>query len=92
MSKEVSVKDLTIKIGARDITLEVAEAKKLRDALNDLFGKEVVREVRVEVWKEPYWRWHGPVWISGGQAEATWKAPWGDVLCTSSGHLNMEVK
>ena len=29
MSKEVGVKSLTIKIGAREISLDVAEAKKL---------------------------------------------------------------
>ena len=94
MSKEVGVKSLTIKIGAREISLDVAEAKKLKEALEDLFGKEVIREVRVEKWHDPIWRYTGPVWMSADTigAEATWKAPWGEVLCTNSGHLALEVK
>ena len=92
MSKEVSVKSLTIKIGAREISLDVAEAKKLKEALEDLLGKEIIREVRVERWHDPVWRYTGPVWINGGTAEATWKAPWGTVLCTNSGNLALEVK
>lgn len=93
MSKEVGVKSITIKVGSREICLDVAEAKKLRESLEDLFGKEVIREIRVERWRDPVWRWQGPVWVSGGTSgDNVFETTWGKVQCYSSGHLSMEVK
>ena len=42
--KEIAIDSLNIKIGGRDIELSIAEAKKLKKALEDLFGKEVIHE------------------------------------------------
>ena len=53
--KEVSIKKMVIQLGDRDIELKMEEAKKLQAALNELFGKEVIREVHHDRW--PYWQW-----------------------------------
>lgn len=92
VEREIGIKSLTIKVGAREICLEIQEARKLKEALEDLFRKEVIREVVIEHHREPYWRWDGPVWVSSGTGQYKFKAPWGQVLCSSSGHLDMEVK
>jgi len=42
--KEIEIKGVTLKIGGREIVLTVEEGKKLKEALNELFGKEVVHE------------------------------------------------
>ena len=42
--KEISIDSLDIKIGGREIKLSIAEAKKLKKALEELFGKEVIHE------------------------------------------------
>jgi hypothetical protein len=50
--KDIKVESVNIKIGGREINLSVEEAKKLKSALEDLFGKEVVHEY-LDKW---YWR------------------------------------
>jgi len=42
--KEIAIESLNIKIGSREINLTVAEAKKLKKALEDIFGKEIIQE------------------------------------------------
>ena len=62
--KKVEVDSITVKIGGRSIPLSLAEAKKLKEALNELFGKtEVVREGNhhCDRWYWPY-RYSGPTW------------------------------
>lgn len=90
MAREVEVKGLTIQVGAREIELTVAEAKKLKDALNDLFGKEIVREVVVEKRVYPNWYWSGPIW--GGNSPTTVNFEWGKAYCSATGNLSAEVK
>ena len=92
MSKEVSVKSITIKIGAREISLDVAEAKKLKEALEDLFVSKAIREIWPNPSLSPRWHWYGPVWTSSDINDVRWKASWGEVLCTTSGNLALEVK
>lgn len=42
--KEIKITNVVLQIGGKTIELSVEDAKKLRDALSDLFQKEVVRE------------------------------------------------
>ena len=67
-AKEVSIQKITIKLGAREITLEIEEAKKLKEALAELFGKakEVVREEH-----HYHDRWSWPAWFHTPQY--TWE-------------------
>jgi hypothetical protein len=53
MSEEVKVTKITMEVGGKTITLSVDDAKKVRDALNEIFGtptdikvleKEIIRD------------------------------------------------
>ena len=64
----VRIKKLTLKIGKREITLTPDEARKLHQALDSLFEKEV-KVVEKIVWKEY------PIYIE--RVEKPWQPyPW----------------
>ena len=46
--KEVKIETIKIKIGKREVELTIEEAKKMKELLNDLFGKEIVKEITKE--------------------------------------------
>lgn len=53
------IEELKLNLGSKKVSLTVDEAKKLKKALNDLFGKEVVRKVvKDPYWPYPYWYWY----------------------------------
>jgi hypothetical protein len=75
--KEVVIKNVVVKIGDREIVLTIEEAKKLKDALEGIFGKEVIKETKIiheheyDWYREPFtWPkpsypkpWYdGPMW------------------------------
>lgn len=70
--KDIAIDSLNISIGLSEITLTIEEAKKLKIALDDLFGKEVVRVVdhhwHYDYSKPYYPRW-GEVWCGGTAVE-----------------------
>ena len=53
MSAEI--KSIRIKMGKREVELPISEARELKEALDELFGKEIVREV-IGVARHP-WYW-----------------------------------
>lgn len=66
MEKDVAgavVKKIVIKIGDKEITLTPAQAKRLKEILNDMFGKEIVKEVIKEEHHYHYDRFYwGPTY------------------------------
>jgi len=71
----VKITELKIKLGQKEITLTTEEAHKLKDALDDLFGKEVIREIVHDHWHDwwytkpsPYWQNPGYYTVCGGGA------------------------
>lgn len=44
---EVKIKDIVVKISGKEYIFTVEEAKKLKNALIDIFGKEIVRETKI---------------------------------------------
>jgi hypothetical protein len=53
-----------LKIDSKEIILTTRQAKKLKEALDELFGKKIVREVHRDYWPYrdyypwyPYWTW-----------------------------------
>jgi hypothetical protein len=55
--KSVEIQKLVIRIGEKEITLGLDEAKELRDILNDTFGtKEIVRTPQTERIYVPYFQ------------------------------------
>ena len=81
MEKEIKVESLKISIGKKELNLTVEEAKKLKTALEDLFGKDVIHEHHHD-WYYKYWNTATP-----------YRPMWGEVLCSSNtkgvvGNLN----
>jgi hypothetical protein len=77
-SKEIKIKKLVIKIGPAEVSMTPEEAKELQQALNEMFGKEVVHEIHHDWWyRYPIYTTPNPI-------------NWPTVYCsnTSSGGLN----
>jgi hypothetical protein len=52
------IKDLTIQVGGKTIKLKVDDARKLYEALEELFGSKVIR-----YYDRPYYPWYwNPTW------------------------------
>lgn len=66
MEKEIKVESLKISIGKKEIELNIEDAKKLKKALEDIFGKEVVHEHH-DHW---YYRYNYP-----------YNSYWGTITC-----------
>ena len=59
---KIEITTIKLQLGKKEIELTVAEARKLRDQLSELFGKEIVREVH---YRNGYkWYWEDPYRIS----------------------------
>ena len=88
--KEVLVKRVVVAIGGREITLTVDEAKKMRAALNELFGKEVIKEVRAEHHHYDRWYWNGAY----KQETTPWQTPivWCDTGTSTGQAIGGTVK
>ena len=64
MSDGVRIEEVVLKIGDKKITLSVEEARELKTKLNDLFGREVIREiVYKDKWYWEYPRPFEPIWV-----------------------------
>ena len=48
MSKEVEVTSIKIKMGKKEVDISIAEAHKLKEALDKLFGETITKVVREE--------------------------------------------
>jgi len=44
--KKVQIKSVEIEVGKKKFNLTVEEAKKLKNVLDELFGKEIIKEVK----------------------------------------------
>lgn len=83
--EKVEIKKIILDLGdGHEITIPIEKAKKLKAALEELFGKEVIKEIREEhhhhnnVW--PYrWYWdYQPYWGSYSKTNAIGKGLLGD--------------
>lgn len=46
MSGNIAVKSIVIKIGDKELAFSVEDARELKEALDALFGKEIIKEIR----------------------------------------------
>lgn len=67
MEQATEIKGIRLQLGRKEIELTVDEARNLKRALEDLFGRDVVREVH------DHWHWWGwqtvpwtATWSGGG--------------------------
>jgi hypothetical protein len=57
--KEVKLDKIVLSIDGTKIPLSVEQAKKLKEVLSDLFGKEIIKEIHHNSW------WYRPFWSQG---------------------------
>lgn len=50
------IKSVTLDLGKKQVTLTMKQAKALKEALDEMFGKEVIREREV-IHEHDYWPW-----------------------------------
>jgi hypothetical protein len=58
-NKSVEITKIKLQLGQKEIELTVEQAKKLKASLDELFGKEVIKEVHHDRWN---WRYRWPYW------------------------------
>lgn len=63
MEKKTEIKRIVLQLGKKEISLTVDEAKKLKELLSEMFGKEVIKEIRTEHHYDKYW-WNFPPTVS----------------------------
>jgi len=84
--KEVKLDKIVLNIDGTKIPLSVEQAKKLKEVLSDLFGKEVVREIHHDWWYRPYY-WNAGTVTNLTSAGGT--TNYGAVNCCSNGTLEL---
>ena len=47
-TQETEIKRVVLNLGGKEISLTIEQCKKLKDVLNDMFGKEIIKEVIVD--------------------------------------------
>lgn len=59
---EVKIDKMTLNIDGEKVNLTIEQAKKLKKVLDELFGKEIIKEVVKEVEHHHYrdWYWNQP--------------------------------
>ena len=70
--EKVEIKNIEFKIGKKQLNLTVEEAKKLKAILDELFGKEIIKEIReIHHYDYPYRWW----WQLGGPSTPPYQPP-----------------
>lgn len=64
------IKELKFQLGEKEVVLSMDEARKLKNALDELFGMEVVKEAPSPYFVYPWWQWMYPT--------ITWTAKTGE--------------
>ena len=83
----VEIQTVKIKLGKTSVELTVSEAKELRDALEELFGAKVVKEIiREDHFYPPYyipWRWgyRDNIWCNADNTTTAKYLPTQKALC-----------
>jgi hypothetical protein len=83
--KEVKVSKMVIQLSEEQISLSMPEAKKLHEALDELFGKKADEHVyHNDYWYRPY-RWFGDTYVSARSALGAMNGGriYEEVLCAS---------
>lgn len=85
MSK-AEIKKVVIEVEGKEIVLSFEGAKKLKEILSEMFGREVIKEVRIFENYKPYWNITYPqVWCSSSNSgTVSYRASTQDILCKVS--------
>lgn len=64
MEKEIKLDTVNLIVGNKTIELTIEEAKKLKKVLEELFGKEIIKEV---IHEHHYDWWYRPYYLCVGE-------------------------
>lgn len=79
MEDKIEIKSVEIQLGKEKVKITIEQAKKLKDLLDDMFGKEIVREKHHYHNSYP-WRWHwdcsnvSPLYVGDNSGTITYGA------------------
>jgi len=76
MSEKMEIKKIVLKLNDKEVSLTIEEAKKLKELLGELFGKDIIKEIVKEEHHyhdnyRPYWVWNQPYGYSTLQCGTT---------------------
>lgn len=83
---EIRIDTINITLGKKEINLTLEQAKKLKSLLEDLFGKEVIKEIRHDWYWSPK-RYEPVIWgnnvCTSDSAKITpdWRR--GEIMCSA---------
>ena len=92
MENKVEIKELTLQLGKKEVVLTVDEARKLKKALEDIFGRDIIREIKEEHHYHdnyPRWGWYyeqkplQPYFIADNNTK---------FLCASNGNATLSIQ
>jgi len=72
------IKEIVLQIGKKEIRLTSEECRHLKTTLEDLFGKEVIKEIHEK-------HYHHDRWCEGLRWYTSPTVGWPTVYCTSNG-------
>ncbi len=73
MKEDIEITRIKLRLDGKIVELTVAQAKKLKNSLDELFGKEIVREVHHHGW---HWYYNTPyIYISPNTSSTDYSTP-----------------
>lgn len=80
MEKEVKIQSIKILMGKREFELSIEEAKKLKQALEEIFGTKVIENTK-HIYHHDYYRWFQPYYSSSFESPKEYA--FGTVYCSN---------
>ena len=81
-----AIKKIVLDLGGKEVTLTPEQAKNLKTALDDLFGKEIVKEIHHHDYQPYHWYWdHVPYYQQPQRF-----IPTDPIWCSSSSGMTMQ--
>ncbi len=62
---DIAIKKVVLNLGGKEISLTIEQAKKLKGSLEELFGKEIIKEVIHDHHYDWHWRYRDPYYALG---------------------------
>ena len=87
MEKGVSIQSIKILMGKKEVELSIEEAKKLKSALEEIFGKTVIEKTET-IHHHDYYRYYD--WNRYFQPSPKVYPMWGQVYC-QAGNTNLNT-
>lgn len=89
--QSAEIKRIVLNLGGKEVSLTIEQAKKLKEILSEMFGKDVVKEIyHHDHYPHWYWHWSAPAFTYGSNSTA--KGPETEILYkASNGSLSVNL-